>query len=96
MSDEAAALLTRRDAARAFVTEGMPKGVHVWADKPYAYDWEDGMYLMWQDSDPKKTDERKVAEGIARYLEKFGAQPAEVIRKADGLWWLGPIGVDGR
>ena len=48
-------------------------------------------FLMWQDIDPKKTDERKIAEATARYVERFGAQPAEVIQKAPGLWWLGPI-----
>ncbi len=82
---------TRRERAAAFITDGMPKGVHTWADKSYAFDWEDDMYLMWQDLDPKKTDARKVDEARARYVERFGAAPAEVLAKAPGLWWLGPI-----
>ena len=52
-------------------------------------------WLMWQDLDPKKTDERKVAEARARYAERFGVEAAEVIAKAPGLWWLGPIGGNG-
>ena len=48
-------------------------------------------FLMWQDIDPKKTDERKVAEARARYYERFGKEPTEVLAKAPGLWWLGPI-----
>ncbi len=83
----------RRAAARAFIGEGLPKG-KTWAALPYAYDYdvEDDMrYLAWQDVDPKKPDDRKVAEATQRYVEKFGAEPTEVIRKAPGLWWLGPI-----
>ncbi len=48
-------------------------------------------YLAWQDLDPKKSDERKQAEARARYVERFGREPLEVLRKAPGLWWLGPI-----
>jgi hypothetical protein len=48
-------------------------------------------WWMWQDLDTKKTDARKIAEATARYLERFGTQPAEVIQKSPGLWWLGPI-----
>ncbi len=48
-------------------------------------------FLMWQDLDPKKTDARKVSEATARYVERFGAEPSEVLAKAPGLWWLGPI-----
>jgi len=45
----------------------------------------------WFDDNPKKTDERKVAEARARYVERFGVEASEVICKASGLWWLGPI-----
>ena len=49
-------------------------------------------YLMWQDTDPKKTDERKIDEARTRFVERFGYAPAEIIEKSPGLWWLGPIG----
>ena len=49
------------------------------------------MFLMWADPDPKKSDDRKIAEATARYVERFGTAPAEVLTKAPGVWWLGPI-----
>ena len=48
-------------------------------------------WLMWQDLDPKKTDERKVVEGREAYRVRFGVEATEVVCKAPGLWWLGPI-----
>lgn len=50
-------------------------------------------YLMWSDPDPKKAEERKVAEARARFLERFGREPNEVLVKGAGLYWLGPIEV---
>lgn len=48
-------------------------------------------FLMWLDTDPKKTEARKMEEARARYREKFGTEPAEVLVKGVGLYWLGPI-----
>ena len=80
----------RRERARAYLAQPLKRG-RAWASLSYAFDWEDGMYLMWQDLDPKKSDERKVTEATARYVERFGVAPTEVLQKANGLWWLGPI-----
>ena len=80
----------RRERARAFLAQQRKPG-RAWHTLTYAFDWEDDMYLMRQDLDPKKSDERKVAEGIATYVGKFGVAPTEVTQKAPGLWWLGPI-----
>ena len=54
-------------------------------------------YFAWHDLDPKKSDERKVAEATARFVERFGAPPATVLTHAEraeiapGQLWLGPI-----
>jgi len=58
-------------------------------------------YFVWQDFDPKKSDERKRAEAIARYVERFGYKPENVYTQADqaqckgtiapGALWLGPV-----
>ena len=48
-------------------------------------------FLMWLDTDPKKSDERKMDEARARFRERFGTEPAEVLVKGVGLYWLGPI-----
>jgi hypothetical protein len=45
-------------------------------------------YLMWQDTDPKKPEERKVAEARRRFI---GREPSEVLVKGGGVYWLGPI-----
>lgn len=37
------------------------------------------MFLGWYDPDRKKSARQKVAEGIERYIEKFGAAPAVVL-----------------
>jgi hypothetical protein len=37
------------------------------------------MFLGWQDTDRKKSPERKVAEALERYREKFGEEPEAVL-----------------
>lgn len=37
------------------------------------------MFLGWYDPDRKKPARQKVAEGIERYIEKFGAAPELVL-----------------
>jgi hypothetical protein len=37
------------------------------------------MFLGWYDPDRKKPARQKVAEGIERYIEKFGAEPDLVL-----------------
>ena len=50
------------------------------------------MIIRREDSTiPKKPDARKVDEARARFVERFGYAPAEVLNKAPGLWWLGPV-----
>jgi len=58
-------------------------------------------YWVWQDTDPKKSDERKRHEAVARYTERFGHTPAHVYTTAEqaqvgaviaaGALWLGPV-----
>lgn len=36
------------------------------------------MYLAWFDGDRKKPAEKKIAEGVRRYLEKFGGKQPTV------------------
>jgi len=58
-------------------------------------------YFVWQDLDPKKSDERKAAEATARYVTRFGHAPAHVYTTAEqaqvkatiapGALWLGPV-----
>ena len=91
----ARAYLAVRTVVREPYTDERGRLAQRWVETShYRYDFESegSMYLMWQDLDPKKTDERKVAEARARYAERFGVEAAEAINKAPGLWWLGPIG----
>lgn len=37
------------------------------------------MYLGWYDADRRTTVERKITDAIARYVEKFGADPEVVL-----------------
>lgn len=53
-------------------------------------------YWGWSDPDPKKSDDRKVAEARARYRERFGREPSEVLERAPGVWWLGPVARETR
>jgi hypothetical protein len=58
-------------------------------------------YFVWHDIDPKKSDERKAAEAVARYVARFGHAPANVYTQAEqaqaggviapGALWLGPV-----
>jgi hypothetical protein len=40
---------------------------------------ETAMFLGWYDPDRKKPARQKVAEGIERYIEKFGVEPDVVL-----------------
>jgi len=54
-------------------------------------------YFAYHDLDPKKSDERKLSEVIARFVERFGAPPTTVLTHAErfeiapGQLWLGPV-----
>jgi hypothetical protein len=41
------------------------------------------MFLGWQDTDRKKSPERKVSEALERYREKFGAEPEAVLANVE-------------
>jgi len=43
------------------------------------------MFLGWQDTDRKKSPERKVSEALERYREKFGAEPEAVLANVEEI-----------
>ena len=50
------------------------------------------MHLFWQDLDPKKPAAQKIAEGCARYAERWGVRPrVALVNEADNA--DGPAGV---
>ena len=50
------------------------------------------MFLGWYDPDRKKSARQKVAEGIERYIEKFGAAPELVLTsELDAAELLTPV-----
>jgi len=94
----------RRARARAFLAQQRKPG-RAWHTLGYAFDYtvedNDMTYWVWQDNDPKKTDEKKRDEACARYMIRFGAWPANVYTQAEqaqvkaviapGALWLGPV-----
>ena len=85
-------LIIRAEAARAFVTNGLPKG-RAWSSLTYAYDYEveNAMYLGWFDDNPKKTPAEKISEARAAYVARFGTAPNIIlVNEAD---WVEVAGV---
>jgi hypothetical protein len=41
------------------------------------------MFLGWQDTDRKKSPERKVIDALERYHEKFGMEPEAVLANVE-------------
>lgn len=94
----------RRERARAYLAQQRKPG-RAWSSLDYAFDYtveDNGMtYWVWQDNDPKKTDEKKRDEACARYMIRFGQWPTNVYTQADqaqckgtiapGALWLGPV-----
>lgn len=72
----------RKARARAFVRQELKPRQH-WADRPYAYDREDQMYLCWMDDNPKKATGDKISEAIAAYVQRFGTRPNIVLVSRD-------------
>jgi len=103
---QARAYLAERTGKRMASIDEHGKPVKRWVETThYSYDYtvedNDMTYWVWQDNDPKKTDEKKRDEACARYMIRFGQWPTNVYTQADqaqckgtiapGALWLGPV-----